>query len=291
MQVTINQKSTKTQEAFLHAEGENIVFLSSRVLHLCACNEMRNDIKILISKLLHFANKKPHLFNMNEPAMQIVIADMGLPSNPIISSYDQEFPKDVLIQKNLHKATRVFVAQGLAIWSFYNQNKNKLAEVIAVGFTRLQMEPLDNFKLHFKPQDENKLTSKSEFLIYFTTHIVLIATMWGQLSMPCGGLKSQWQFIIKHMHCWIYCLENKAKENLEIWIELMFCLDLLRQKEIIYQYESKTNKLFVLNFEKTASQHCIYHTFVLWAHFYCLRHCRTFAVRTLTISNKRKKEN
>ena len=89
------------------------------------------------------------------------------------------FQKRVL-QGSLFVATRVMVAEALARWSFYHQQISAVVEVVEIAIQRFSVVTKPKL-LHLS--EKGFLTSKSSYLIYFVTHIVLVATMWGECAL------------------------------------------------------------------------------------------------------------
>jgi hypothetical protein len=242
----------KVHNAFLEDEGENIVFLVSRVTHLLP--RTQPQLKTMMQFLL-----KKHIFPLEEPPLWLSL-DMLKQSKPqpVISSYASEYPKDVL-DAPFTIATRVMVAEGLAHWSFYNKDPLKLVDVVETGLQRFSETKDKDIVITRK----SLLSEPSELFIYFVTHIVLVATMWGELA-PIGGSHAIWQMISKTLKTWALELDKHKKKNLEVWLELLFCLNLLGETTFTQQFEEGTIALFT-NVIRTKNQHKLYHTFVLWS--------------------------
>lgn len=173
----------------------------------------------------------------------------ALPNKNFISGYPSEFPS-LVFGKDLMIATRVFVAEGLASWVYFHDLK-KFDFIISIGLQRFN--ELNNFELQFNKF--NKLKLKSQYLIYFVTHIILLAGFYGQRAL----IQNDFANIIIVFKKWIQ--EIESKQNLEIYLELLLCMQILNQPIDI----KETMKLF--NIEKTIkkNQHECYHTFALWA--------------------------
>jgi hypothetical protein len=242
-----NPKMTKQKYThFLAAEVENILFLMSRVVRLAP------QTFGIVKSAVAFANSSYH---PQDPAIWLVNHELGIPnSEPVVSGYESEFPRAVEFGK-LMIATRVFVAESLANWSFY-QDQHKLGKIVDVGLTRFGHS---RTSLTFR---KFRLSQQSEFLIYFVTHIVLVATMWGGFGYPVGGTPKVWARIIEQLKTWLLLIT--PKDNLEIWLELLLCLELMHENEFVDSFHEKARELFA---QKLVSKdpHRIYHTYVLWA--------------------------
>jgi len=251
--------SSKTHEAFLIQEAENIAFLVARVQFLYAPAK-KNALTVL-----RFINEQ-NLLDHRDPSLMIAMSDCELKvPKAEIAGYPDEFPKAV-IQNGFLTATRVFVAEALASWSFYNKNTTKLTDIVNVGLRRTLLKKQKD--LIFSGRE---LSPQSEYWVYFVTHVVLVATMWGELHEPLGGTAIEtWDQIIKLLRAWIVIIEADAKQNLEVFIELLFCLDLLKQTDIVDRFKGFTDTLFMTE-SNTRNQHRAYHTYVLWALFYAKR--------------------
>ncbi len=242
-----NPKMTKKKyKNFLSAEVENILFLMSRVVRLAP------QTFAIVKSAVAFTNS---LYHPQDPAIWLVNHELGIPDNnqPVVSGYPSEFPKNVE-RGTLMIATRVFVAESLANWSFY-QDQRKLGKVVDVGLTRFR----DNTLLTFR---KFRLSQKSEFLIYFVTHIVLVATMWGGFGYPVGGTPKVWARIIEQLKTWLLLIT--PEDNLEIWLELLLCLELLHEDKFVDTFMEKAVQMFAQELV-SKDPHRVYHTYVLWA--------------------------
>jgi len=262
IQVLKNEKTPKISnqkyQVFLQQEIENILFLISRIVYIT--RKVNPWLKVAIE----FGDDQ-HIYHAQDPTIWLVKdVEHKNDIDPIISCYENEFPNDVL-NKKLVIATRVFVAQSLASWSFYYKDQTKLANIVNVGLQRIKK---DNNTISFQ---NKKLSIKSTYLIYFVTHVVLVATMWGELHYPVGGSHNIWVKIINQFKKWILKIHKFAPHNLEIWLELLFCLELLHENEFVDQYTDFTFSLYS-PICKIKNQHEAYHTYILWALYFAAVH-------------------
>ncbi len=229
---------------FIHDEGANLIFLIGRVFILNP-RLIRND---KFQKAIDFISTQ---INNQEPTLLSILIDFkfNIKEKPFISGYPDEFPSK---NNNLMIITRVMVAEALASWTYYNKDINKINHIVKISLKQFDKTT----KLKFQ---QTKLIQKSEFLIYFLTHIILIATMWGEIKTKTFPL-----WITTQLKKWIEEIYPKRSYNLEIWLELLFCLKLLdREEEDIYKKE--TLELLDISFSSNNNPHCVYHTFALWS--------------------------
>ncbi len=221
-------KSVSTQ--FIQEEGANLLFLvRSGYYH----PKFQQAVAIVTKQC-----------SMNI-TLWIAINGFYSQNKKFISHYKNEFPC-LVFKNNLMIATRVFVAEGLASWTHF-QNVAKFNAIIRIGLQRLNL--IQNTKLQLKRSGKLKLSS--EYLIYFVTHIILLATFYGEriyiFDSSVVDLVTNWMKIV---------LPN---QNLEIWLELSICMCLLNQPIDIL----KTISLFDPE-SNIKNNHQLYHTFALW---------------------------
>jgi hypothetical protein len=85
--------------------------------------------------------------------------------------------------------------------------------------------------------------------------------MWGEIKNVKLNKK-----IIQTIIKFIKILVKFRSCNLEIWLELLICYKLLKNKNI---YKKETLNLFDINL-KSKNKHLLYHTFALWSMYFCL---------------------
>ena len=244
---TKSKVSSKKHNTFLITEGENVVFLLSRI----------DGYDTYVSEALTYVLDL-NLFPLEEPKIWLALDKMKKDTPiPCVKGYPCEFPKYVFT-KNLDVATRILVAETLASWVYYSKDMIKLSEIIKIGMQRLSngktLQPLIIFK-------NLKLSQKSKDLIYFVTHIILCGSMWGQFPLPDTKMQ---HILAKILKMWVFKIS--PVQNLEVWLEILFCLDILECFEITHSYLNRTKLLFkskCLLF----NQHEAYHTYLLWAFF------------------------
>ncbi len=244
----------KLHRNFLSLEQENAAFLISRVVRFNPTYSPYLMKALLICKTSH---RQDPTFWLARDMLHTVtkLPSTNIQAKPSVSSYPEEFPQAIL-DGDLVVATRVLVAEALASWSFFNKDSEKIHEIIKVGLKR--WEQIHKKRLSFA--NKKKLNEESQFMIYFTTHLVLVATMWGEIkweSVPHN--------LITKLIEWTSILEPVRNQNLEIYLELLFCLKLLGQLPNVPENMQKT---FWKNQETIILEpHESYHVYVLWALF------------------------
>lgn len=236
--------SLKNYREFMSDEGENIAFLTNRVCKMCPAAIPTGS---LILQVVHDWK----LFPLEEPKMILSLRLLHMKITPVLSGYDDY--KQNIHDKDMVLATRVLVAQGLAEWSFYNRAP---IEVVETGLTRI-----DGRALRFA---KNSLTPNSEAWIYFVTHVVLLATGYGEWKRPHGGTRAQWQKITTLLLECANQLEMKWRKNLEVWLEILLCLSILHQQSAMETWWISTREGFALT-QHSQNLHKVYHTDLLWA--------------------------
>ncbi len=215
---------------FVQEEGANLLFLVRSGYH----HPKFQQVVAIVKKECNM-----------DITLWIAINGFYSPNKKFISHYKNEFPS-LVFENNLMIATRVFVAEGLASWTHF-QNEAKFDTIIQIGLQRLNL--IQNTELYFKRN--GKLRLSSEYLIYFVTHIILLATFYGEriyiFNFSVVDLVTRWMKIVP------------PNQNLEIWLELSICMCLLNQPIDILETISLFNpKLNIKN------NHQLYHTFALW---------------------------
>ncbi len=244
----------------MNEEQENIAFLISRIVRK---NPIFNPYLEKSLKLARTAHRKDPTFWLARKELDVTktttttttkittaITSTDKEQVPIIEGYPSEFP--LLVHNGeLIVATRVLVAEALASWSFHNKDQQRLNQIVDVGLTRFSKLKTKKIKIV-----QGKLTESSEVLIYFVTHIVLVATMYGELKWTHEKITE----LLLH---WLQTITPHAKDNLEIWIEIILCLQILAFDSIdIKKYnliELYNPHLVILD------PHKAYHTYILWA--------------------------
>jgi len=238
----------------MNEEQENIAFLISRIV---IKNRIFNPYLEKSLKLARTANRKDPTFWLARKELDVTkatttaaITSSAKEQIPIIEGYPSEFP--LLVHNGeLIVATRVFVAEALASWSFYNRDRERLNQIVDVGLTRFSKLKTKKIKIV-----QGKLTESSEVLIYFVTHIVLVATMYGEL-------KWTHEKITELLLNWLQMITPHAKDNLEIWIEIILCLQILSFDSVDIK---KYNLLELYDPHPVIlDPHKAYHTYILWA--------------------------
>ncbi len=180
-------------------------------------------------------------------------------AKPTYRTYENEFPEYVLSGPCLMIATRIFVAEALLSVTF---DTTRLCGIMNVALARLRNE---NTNLKF--QKSNKLTSKSQYLVYFVTHIVLLATFWGTYRV--NNMLAKWKQVKKTLWHFVDNIKHAQKENLEVWLELVICLHLLNETTNLYPIIQSTLSHFEERpFKKSTNPHTHYHTYALWAFYF-----------------------
>jgi hypothetical protein len=278
LDVLENATSNKKFQRFILEHGENVAFLMSRValLQPSTCPLAKRALELV---------RSADLLNEAEPgilsALHELEAKKDVPAAQV-SGYPTEFPRDVL-SASFDIATNVFVAQALAIWTSTNKTTSKLATIVDVALARLwDGEFKETTVLHIHTKS-GTLTPKSETWLYFVTHIVLVATMWGEVIEPVGGSESQWETVYFLLFKALKLLGPFALANSEIYMETLFCLHLLSRSN-----KAQTKELYVLSFAESVygndlkrlhnasgaakmTQFEKYHTFILHAFYFALK--------------------
>jgi hypothetical protein len=109
-----------------------------------------------------------------------------------------------------------------------------------------------------------KLVAKSEALIYFVTHIVLVATMWGECDLITKETHD-WKPVSNCLWSWVKLLQSSKQWNLEVWLEVLVCLHFVG--ESILAYVAETTALFS-HMDDFKDVHSIYHTHILWLYYF-----------------------
>ncbi len=219
---------------FIKDEGPNILFLLSFARQK---TEFQDFAKIVLLDV------------EMDPVLWIAINDFNIPNTSLIKTYENEFPRLVL-SKNLMIATRVLIAEGLASWVHF-ADLTKFNSIIEIGLKRFYQIKITKLKIK-----NTKLKKHSEFLIYFVTHIILLATFYGRRKYEFQ------QNIVLLLQDWRKQLFPIAKQNLEIWLEISICLLILGFKD-----ELSTIDLFNPNI-RSNNPHLLYHTYALWAMYF-----------------------
>ncbi len=262
---TLDNKQPKIKKdlhvKFLRSEQENAAFLISRVVRFNPKYSNYLMQALLICKTAH--RQDPTFWLARDMLYTVTkLNPTNIQANPVVSSYPTEFPQAVL-DGDLVVSTRVIVAEALASWSFFNKDQLKIQKIVEVGLKRFDKIQDKKIKLVKK-----KLNEESEFLIYFTTHLVLVATMWGEIKW-----ESPPQKLIDNCLRWVSFLEPVAETNLEIWLELLFCLQVLGNLSKVDKNvkDKLQNTESILKLFKNPviilDPHESYHLFVLWALF------------------------
>ncbi len=244
------QSSTKYNR-FIEAEGANVLFLVTRLLK----NQSVANVTIDMSKKVDL--ECPTFWHVLD-ALQ-----MSKPS-PKISTYKKEFPTIVLNCLNFDIVTRVLVAEALASWSFYYHDINKLYIIVEIGLKRF----FTSQQLEIGFNKNKSLNLKSKNWMYFLTHIILIATMYGDITVQNKILFADTILILRN---WILLLvsNDAAEKNIEMWLEVLICLYLLEDVQFGHEFQLKTLTMF--NTKQKCKNPCtFYHTFALWAFYFDL---------------------
>ncbi len=236
------------KKSFLQSESANVLFLTSRIPNL-------EDV---ITNAIQIKN------NENDPIYFHIYNALGMKTQtktPNFTSYETEFPLFVSSKPCLMIATRVFVAEALLSLTF---GTSRLPRIVNVGLKRFEKEATIQ-TLSF--QKNHELTFKSQYFIYFITHIVLVATFWGKFKI--NHKYKKWETITKKLWECVEVLKEVRAQNLEVWLELLICLHLLNQS--IPPSLDSCNLFVVKNFKKsTNNAHRHYHTYALWAFYFHL---------------------
>ncbi len=250
----------KAHCAFLKAQGDNIAFLLSRITVLLP------DTREYSKASLFYLKKNAHLIDQTSPALFLSHFELRKkfylePSN----AYTTEFPKAIL-SKSFYIATRVLVWRGLAVWAFYEKDEQQLAKVVNVGINRIILQSKPQLQMN----NRNQLKSFSKEWFYFVSHVILIATMWGELEVPVGGTVTLWKLLSTMLKKWATNLRPVAKENIEVWVELLLCLRLLSWHQTCKEFAHDEIKLFNIKLGFIDQNH-YYHTYVLLGLLWALR--------------------
>ncbi len=270
--------SNKKSQKFILEHGENIAFLMSRVTLL------QPSLRPFAKRALELV-RSTDLLNEAEPGIISALHELQVVEDmptAQVTGYPTEFPRDVL-SAAFDIATNVFVAQALAVWTSTKKATSKLAAVVNVALARLwDGEFKETTQLHIHDKS-GTLTPKSETWLYFVTHIVLVATMWGEVMEPVGGNESQWETLYNLLLKALKLLGRFARANSEIYMETLFCLHLLTRLN-----KAQTQELYILSFAESVygndlkrlrnasgaakmTQFEKYHTFILHAFYFALK--------------------
>jgi hypothetical protein len=239
--------SKKQHIRFLAEEGDNIIFLLRKITHFFP------SFQTSFATAFDFL-QATNVLDPREP--KLLLSKQNTDIEPSLSGYPKEYPRCVQ-EAPLGIATRVMVAEALARFSFYKK-VDTIHDVLDSAMTRFLS--LKKSPLQFRG---GKLFTRSEHLIYFVTHIVLMATMWGECAM-IGNI--QWHPIVTCLCDWITVIRPVKQCNLEIWLEVLVCARLLGQS--ILPYQEETMMLFDLLMDKKFDIHTVYHTHVLWLFYF-----------------------
>ena len=251
-----NRMSKSLHKKFLDHEGENIVFLLGRVYALTpsTIGSLEAAMEYMLDQAIHA---------LTEPKMLIPMAQLHHVDTvePELEKYE-EYPEALNSGKNLTIATQTMVGQALVYRTY--QDDAGIAAVVDVGLSR---EGIPQFTSHdFGYERHGELDGLTERKIYFATHIVLVATMWGE-HPPLGGSTERWIQVRDQFREWLVCLYPIRTANAEVYIEIILCLAALRDQVFIESYYLETLKMFQTSDDILDSTdiHEVYHTFILYA--------------------------
>lgn len=248
----VNWKDSKKYARFIKQEGSNVLFLASR---LCTTQNKQLIITYAENTAIDYKNDAIIWF--------CVCQSLGLKNSE--NKPDSGDYSDLILnlkKTNYDIATRLFVSQAL-VGDDTMQNA-----IVRNGLHRLFV--LDGaIDICFIARSK-KLKKISGYKIYFLTHIVLIASMYGQKKIDY--VDEKWNKTIETLKKWVVFLhENNApNENIEIWLELLVCLYMLQQEEFCSFSKKKTlSMLKMIHLQRDGSNaHAFYHTNILWAFYF-----------------------
>ncbi len=199
---------------FMHNHGENICFLAS-----CAARKNPRNQK-WARGILEMV--KPFI-SPYEPTILLSKEMCGQDKEESKISGYSDFEE--CIQSNcISQMTNAMVQETLAYFSKYHLPPTLIVERV---WARIQkMAP---FTLRYRKN--NTLTKKSEDWIYLWTHFLLSASMFGYYSVASLSPLVDWNYVYCLFKNWLTELQDKKDQNLEIWLELIFCLLLHKDRK------------------------------------------------------------
>jgi hypothetical protein len=204
------QKRLKGQStAFIHEHGESILLLLS-------CLKTPSFYSTLV-ELYHFLVA---FLPVEEPCVVLASKHLGI-KYPLQPKVEYDDVDKLLTTKNVvnGKATNVLVAQSLALCS---QVENSHCELVLRG-----RHLVDDLQYRVGILKTQKLSKDSEHLIYFTTHLILLSTVYG--TQPSCVDFTDWK---PHLQAMFQMVDRYWQCNLDVWLELKFCLLLLGDKKV-----------------------------------------------------------
>jgi hypothetical protein len=192
---------------FMHNHGENICFLAS-----CAARKNPKNQKWasgILEMVMPFVS--PH-----EPTILLANEMCGINIEEVKITGYSDF-EECMESNCISQITNAMVQETLAYFSNYH-----LPPTLIVERVWARIQKMATFSLCYRKN--NTLTKKSEDWIYLWTHFLLSATIYNYYAIDTLSSLVDWNYVYCLLKNWLKELESKKDQNLEIWLELIFCL-------------------------------------------------------------------
>jgi hypothetical protein len=225
------------KKAFWKTEGENVCFLASCAVNIYSTQRAQKDLKSFLEW-----SQCQDWFDSSSPCIILSRVNSDVDGGrAVIDGYSDY---DMMTKVSWEKATNIMVAQGLLYWA--RNESDKLQDVITSATLHATSYATSNAHVSF---------------IYFVTHIILLDSHYGRKQCSTD-------ILFPILKTYLHSIRSCWKQNIEIWIELLFCLSLEGSLESAMNYKKDAQDVLeyctLLTVDKK-KLHQTYHTLALCA--------------------------